>query len=148
MKAEKKVAANPAPAAFLSMPGSPEAREYFAEHPADLAKTWAENPHYVYFKVADAEGSVGALVAGRSVAVDPKVIPMGAAILITAEKPIVDASGNMTGMEKFTRIVLGQDTGAAIRGARMDIYYGDDVYAQIASSRAAVTGDAAILVAK
>jgi membrane-bound lytic murein transglycosylase A len=79
------------------------------------------NPRVVFFKERPAsnEGPLGAqglpLTAGRSIAVDPKSIPYGTPVWLVSS----GASVNLN------RLVLAQDTGAAITGAvRADYYVG------------------------
>ena len=46
------------------------------------------------------------------------------------------------------RLVLGQDTGAGIRGQRMDVYFGEDDVALAAAQAMTVQGDAWVLMPK
>lgn len=84
------------------------------------------DPSYVFFKtVADrplSEGPQGALgvplTPGRSVAVDPRVTPLGYPVYLSAPAP----AGSSISMQ---RLVFAQDTGGAIRGAvRADYFWG------------------------
>jgi peptidoglycan lytic transglycosylase A len=147
LAADHKLAAGPAPAS--SSPGNPKARAYFAAHPEDLNVYWSKNPHFVYFRqVAKAGGGKhGALTPGRSIAIDEAHVPMGALLYIRAQKPVV-SGGQITGWEPMQRIVLGQDTGAGIKGQRIDVYMGEDDYALAAAQAMSVQGDAFVLVAK
>ncbi len=143
--ADGKLPGGPAPQSH--QPGNPKARKYFSEHPTDLEVYWGKNPHFVFFKqVAKAGGGkMGALTAGRSVAIDEDNVPMGALLFLKAQKPVV-SGGAITGWEPMTRIVLGQDTGAGIKGARMDVYFGEDDYALAAAQAMSVQGEAWVLV--
>jgi membrane-bound lytic murein transglycosylase A len=130
-------------------PGNPKARAYFASHPADLNVYWGKNPHFVFFRRVDKAGGgkFGALIAGRSVAIDESQVPMGALLFVKAQRPVVE-NGQITGWQPFTRVVLGQDTGAGIRGQRMDMYFGDDDYALAAAQAMSVQGQAWVLMSK
>jgi membrane-bound lytic murein transglycosylase A len=84
------------------------------------------DPSYVFFKAVEArpdtEGPQGALgvplTAGRSVAVDPRVTPLGYPMFLSAPAP----AGSAISMQ---RLVFAQDTGGAIRGAlRADYFWG------------------------
>lgn len=84
------------------------------------------DPSFVFFKtVADrplTEGPQGALgvplTPGRSVAVDPRVTPLGYPVYLSAPAP----KGSAISMQ---RLVFAQDTGGAIRGAvRADYFWG------------------------
>ena len=98
-----------------------------AKPPARVAQgRLVSDPSYVFFKpVADrpaSEGPQGALgvplTAGRSVAVDPRVTPLGYPVFLSAPAP----SGSAIQVQ---RLVFAQDTGGAIRGAvRADYFWG------------------------
>jgi membrane-bound lytic murein transglycosylase A len=92
-------------------------------NPDKLPKLLAENPAYVFFRelpdgLAGPIGSLGiALTAGRSIAVDPQYVPLGAPVYLATTKP------NST--EQLNKLVLAQDTGSAIKGpARADYFWG------------------------
>lgn len=140
----------PPPGPELSMPGNPKARRYFAQHPAELNAYWARNPHFVYFKKVQKAGGgkLGALTPGRSIAVDTDTVPMGAVLWISTKRPTVGADGQVSGSEPFSRVVLGQDTGAGIKGARIDVYFGEDDYALAAAQAMSAQGEAYVLLAK
>lgn len=139
----------PGPPPPSTRPGNPKARAYFAAHPRDLAIYWGKNPHFVFFKPAKAAGSgrFGALTAGRSLAVDASQVPMGALLYIRAQKPVVQ-SGQVTAWQPMDRLALGQDTGAGIQGARIDVYFGSDETAVAAAQSLSVRGDAFVLVGR
>jgi membrane-bound lytic murein transglycosylase A len=145
--ADHKLPAGPPPPSHA--PGNPKARAYFAAHPADLDVYWGRNPHFVFFRGVQKAGGgkYGALVAGRSVAVDEARVPMGALVYVRAQKPVVD-NGTITAWQPMTRLVLGQDTGAGIRGQRMDVYFGEDDVALAAAQAMTVQGDAWVLIWK
>jgi membrane-bound lytic murein transglycosylase A len=91
-----------------------------------MAGRLLSDPSYVFFKtVADrphTEGPQGALgvplTPGRSVAVDPRVTPLGYPVFLSAPAP----AGSSISMQ---RLVFAQDTGGAIRGAvRADYFWG------------------------
>jgi membrane-bound lytic murein transglycosylase A len=130
-------------------PGNPKARAFFATHPGELERYWGRNAHFVFFKRAAAAGSgqFGALVAGRSVAVDVERVPMGALLFVRAYRPVV-TNGAVTGWAPLQRVMVAQDTGAGIRGQRMDLYFGEDAYAQVAAQTMSLQGDAWVLMSK
>jgi membrane-bound lytic murein transglycosylase A len=146
--ADNKLPAGPAPASHA--PGNPKARAYFAAHPADLDVYWGKNPHFVFFRSVEKAGGgkYGALVAGRSVAVDESRVPMGSLLFVRAQKPSIDNTGAIIGWQPMTRVVLAQDTGAGIRGQRMDVYFGEDDLALAAAQAMTVQGDAWVLMPK
>lgn len=111
-------------------------RGLLARHEVSAAriKSWVErnpkagrellwyNPSYVFFRevsrVPADKGPLGAMnrsiTAGRSIAVDKNVVPLGAPVWL--EK---------AGRDPIRRLMIAQDTGSAINGAqRADIFYG------------------------
>ena len=97
------------------------------------------NPSYVFFRLLDlppAVGPLGAmerpLTAGRSLAVDPSVVPLGAAVWIR--------------VENMARLMVAQDTGSAIKGSRGDIFFGSGVEAGQRAGRLRHHGRAFLLL--
>lgn len=95
----------------------PAIREWCAAHPDDVADLLNHNPSYVFFRQIESEagGPIGAMgcpvTRGRSLAVDPDCIPLGAPVW-------VEAAGVRT-------LTVAQDTGSAIRGPqRGDLFCG------------------------
>lgn len=81
------------------------------------------NPSYVFFRELPAglPGPLGALgvpvTAERSVAVDPKFVPLGAPAFLSTTQP------NST--KPLKRLMMAQDTGGAIKGGvRADFFWG------------------------
>lgn len=103
--------------------GQKYVRRFCAEHPELARKLMAENKSYVFFRFAD-HPSLGAI--GRpltpmvSVAVDPKLLPLGSMMVLDAGIPRPDG----TGKRRVHGVVLAQDTGSAIKGARLDYFIG------------------------
>jgi membrane-bound lytic murein transglycosylase A len=140
--ADGKLAPGPPPPA--TQPGNPKARRYFAEHPGELDRYWARNPHFVFFRPSEGPaGPLGPLTPGRSIAVDPALVPLGSALLLCAHKPrVAPGAAVVSGWEPFCRLVVAADVGAGIRGpGRVDLYFGDDDYAQVAGVSTSVGGD-------
>ncbi len=100
-------------------------------NPRKLQQFMNANPSYVFFKEISAAGSgpIGtlgvALTAERSIAVDPRVIPLGVPVFLATTFP----GSN----QPLNRLMVAQDTGGAIAGAvRVDFFwgFGDDAGAQ------------------
>ena len=54
--------------------------------------------------------------------------------LVGGAQPLIDAKGEICEWRDFSRFVVNQDTGGAIRGpSRADIFWGSDDYAKIAA---------------
>jgi membrane-bound lytic murein transglycosylase A len=110
-------------------------RAWLAANPAEQASLLARNPSYVFFRFAEAAtGSLGVPVTpDRTLAADPRVYPKGALAFAVAERPVDATSG---AMRPFSRFVLDQDAGGAIRtSAHVDLYLGSGAYAENAAGR-------------
>lgn len=97
------------------------------------------NERYIFFRfVEKPTGSLGVPVtSGRTIATDPEYFPTGALAFIRLSKPVFDRDGNFTGQRvHFSRFVLNQDRGDAIRGpGRVDLFCGfGDTAAAIAET--------------
>ena len=100
-------------------------------HPLETRALLDENPSYVFFREvpppipgspdARIDGPIGTLgvplLAERTIAVDPRAIPLGAPVYLATTQPL-----SKTPLE---RLVMAQDTGGAIRGVvRADYFWG------------------------
>lgn len=98
-------------------------KEWARRNPAKLQQFMNANPSYVFFKElpGDLTGPIGTLgvplTAERSIAVDPRVIPLGVPVYLSTTFPNTKNALN--------RLMVAQDTGGAIGGAvRADFYWG------------------------
>ena len=103
-------------------------QRYLKERPEERDELFARNERYVFFRFVE-RGPLGSLdvplTAGRSLAADPAYFPKGAPAFMISQRPRVDGGGNFLGWQPFSRFVLNQDAGAAIRGPqRADLYFG------------------------
>jgi peptidoglycan lytic transglycosylase A len=109
--------------------------DYLHEHPEELSRVLSHNESYVFFKMED-EGPYGSLdepvTPGRSIATDKNFLPQGMLAFIVTEAPdFAGDSATPTAWEPYSRFVMNQDTGGAIKGSgRVDIYFGDDALAK------------------
>lgn len=92
-------------------------------NPDKLQDLLNSNPSHVFFRELPngLSGPLGALgvplTAGRSIAIDPKFIPLGAPVFLSTTWP--------NSPQPLNRLMLAQDTGGAIRGAvRADFFWG------------------------
>ncbi len=127
-------------------------RAYLAENPRERPDILARNPRYVFFK-EEPGGPVGCLsvelTPGRSIAMDQDVYPPGVPALIQSRKPVLGPRDEVKAWEDFSRLVLNQDTGDAIRGMnRVDIFWGGGRYAEAAAGRMKEPGRLYILLPK
>lgn len=127
-------------------------RRYLTENPGVLEEVLNYNPSYVFFRQVENGplGSLGVLLTpGRSVALDFKVFPKAALGFITCQKPLVNDQGDIIKWTEFSRFVLNQDSGAAIKGAgRVDIFWGSGPYAEVTAGHLKHNGDLYILIKK
>jgi len=100
-------------------------KSWAAANPKRLEELLNQNPSFVFFRELPlndpASGPVGALgvplVPGRSIAVDPRYVPLGAPVFLATTFPASTAP--------LARLVVGQDTGGAIRNpVRADFFWG------------------------
>jgi membrane-bound lytic murein transglycosylase A len=104
-------------------------KKYFKEHPEDMQKYFFYNKRYIFFKLSNKgnpRGSGGGeLLGGRSIATDKKVYPAGGLAFVKLRKPILNKENEIVKWKSFSRFVVDQDTGNAIRGkGRADFYFG------------------------
>ncbi|HPY35701.1 MAG TPA: MltA domain-containing protein [Smithellaceae bacterium] len=94
----------------------------------EILKIFSHNERYIFFRFAEGEpvGSLGEPVTpDRSIATDPEFFPQGALAFIRLRKPAFDEQGNILRRIEFSRFVLSQDKGSAIKGpARVDLFCG------------------------
>lgn len=126
-------------------------KKYLREHPEEAKDIFNYNERYVFFRLLEM-GPVGALnvpvTGGRTIAADPKVYPRGALAFIKTKKPLV-REGKLMGWIPFSRFVLSQDTGSAIKGAgRIDIFCGGGSEAEEVAGRLKETGELYFLIKK
>lgn len=122
-------------------------RAWGARNPQKLPALLNENPSYVFFRELPATGdgppgALGApLTAGRSIAVDPRAVPLGAPVFLATTEPNSSVPLN--------RLMVAQDTGGAIKGAvRADFYWGSGAEAAQQAGRMRQRGQMWVLLPK
>jgi membrane-bound lytic murein transglycosylase A len=127
-------------------------RKYLASHPETVNDALNYNPSYVFFRVLNGPplGNIQApLTPGRSLALDSGLFPKGALCFIACKKPVVNGKGEITGWTGFSRFIMNQDTGGAIKGAgRADIFWGNGEYAEVAAGYMKQEGELYMLLKK
>lgn len=98
-------------------------KQWARDNPSRLAEMLNSNPSYVFFRELPASnsGPIGALGVpvseGRSIAIDPAHVPLGAPVFLATSWPLSERPLN--------RLVMAQDTGGAIKGpVRVDFFWG------------------------
>ena len=100
-------------------------KAWIAASPDRRQELFNANPSFVFFREerisdpsAGPKGALGVpLTAGRSIAIDPTLLPLGAPVYLST----TEAGSEVP----LRRLMMGQDTGGAIRGAvRADFFFG------------------------
>ena len=126
-------------------------RAWCEANPERAAAIMAENRSYVFFALGRDSGTVSSLGAlGKpltplvSVATDPSLLPLGSVAALDLPLP-----GGEGGPESALRgLVLAQDAGSAIRGNRLDVYFGGDERARLQASGLRVRAGLYLLISK
>ena len=114
-------------------------------NPRRLNELLNANPSFVFFReLPDSGGGpIGALgvplTPGRSIAVDPRAVPIGAPVFLATTEPASD--------RPLARLVMAQDTGGAIKGAvRADFFWGFGAEAGAQAGRMRQKGEIWVLL--
>ncbi|MDR5652673.1 murein transglycosylase A [Ruixingdingia sedimenti] len=119
-------------------------RDYVRRNPAAGRALLLTNPSFVFFRRLDdlppESGPFGAMgrpvTGGRSIAVDPAHVPLGAPVWVEKDAP-----------GPLRRLMVAQDTGTAIKGAqRADIFYGTGMAAGEVAGRVRDGGRMVVLM--
>lgn len=132
-------------------------RIFLNAHPEKQEEIFATCPSYVYFKVSN-EPPLGSdlvpLTDNRSIATDTNhYLFKGALAFVEAKRPAnpydPKESCKPGDYRSFSRFYLDQDTGGAIKGkGRVDLYFGEDRYAEIAAYNTVQRGNLYFLLLK
>ena len=98
-------------------------KDWARRNPLKVQQFLNANPSYVFFRElpGDLPGPIGALgvplTAQRSIAVDPRVVPLGVPVYLATTWP--------NAVDPLDRLMVAQDTGGAIAGGvRADFFWG------------------------
>jgi membrane-bound lytic murein transglycosylase A len=126
-------------------------RGYLRSHPDKVNEILDQNQSYVFFRLdtGPSLGNIGVpLTPGRSIATDSKLFPKGALGIIVTQKPVIE-NNVITAWVPFTRFVLNQDTGGAIKGpGRVDLFFGQEPDAELIAGNMQQGGELYFLVRK
>jgi membrane-bound lytic murein transglycosylase A len=126
-------------------------RDWLIAHPEQAETIMARNGSYVFFRerpeLDPADGPIGAqgvpLTAGRSLAVDPRYIPLGAPVWLETSVPWPEGEGPLR------RLMVAQDSGGAIKGpVRGDVFWGAGARAEAIAGRMRGQGRCVVLLPK
>ena len=94
-------------------------RKWLNKNGAKAVENMRVNNRYIFHKIVDAEGPIGALgvplFAGRAMAVDKSFIPLGTILWLETDSPV----------GKLNKLIVAEDVGSAIKGPiRGDYFWG------------------------
>ncbi len=115
--------------------------QYIRENPAEGRELMRLNKSWIFFRVLEGDGPLGALEVPvrreSSVAADPRFVPLGAPVWLETDRR--EANG----------MWIAQDTGGAIKGAnRFDTFWGAGEDARLIAGGMSARGEALILLPK
>jgi membrane-bound lytic murein transglycosylase A len=119
-------------------------KQWLRENPQQAQGVLDLNQSYVFFRELTGEGPLGTqgvpLTPQRSIAIDPRFIPLGAPLWVDVVHPLQkDIS--------LQQLMIAQDTGGAIKGpARADIFWGFGPEAEAAAGHMKGEGDLFVLL--
>jgi len=128
-------------------------RRILAKRPEIVEEVLNYNPSYVFFRDLGEGPLLGSIntpiTPGRTLALDSRLFPAGAIAWIRTQKPKVNDKGEIVSWEVFSRFVMNQDTGGAIKGpGRADLFWGSGPYAELAAGHMRHEGELYILMKK
>ncbi len=119
-------------------------------HPKRARALMREDESFVFFREIrePTVGPLGAinvpLTEGRSLAADPKFVPLGAPVWVSSQTPPAAKGAPPTTLE---RLFVAQDTGGAIRGPnRFDLFLGSGDKARVVAGKTFCRGRAVVLL--
>lgn len=123
-------------------------KQWLRDYPEKAVDLLNANPSYVFFTLREdnVEGPIGSLnvplTPQRSIAIDPKVVPLGTPVWLTTNSP-----GDIESL--YQRLVIAQDTGGAIRGpVRGDLFWGHGSLAEQSAGIMKEKGSMLVLLPK
>ena len=123
----------------------PAIRNWMEENPVGAKSLMRKNKSFIFFKVSKNAGPTGSqgviLTATRSLAIDREFYPMGLPVWLNTTVP--------GSREKMQRLMVTQDTGAAIKGpVRADFFWGNGQQAAINAGLMKQRGEMYLLLPK
>ncbi len=133
------------------LPGEPiilrTMRAHLQKHPERERELLSRNQSYVFFQLLDggSMGTMGAPLTPRvSLATDPAVAPLGAAMVFEAARLPREGGGAAA----LAGLGLAQDTGGVIKGPRVDFFWGEGDRVERQAMRTNTSATVYFLVAK
>jgi membrane-bound lytic murein transglycosylase A len=129
-------------------------RHYLTTYPDDVKRVLYHNRSYVFFALEPIDehprGNLNVpLTPLRSIATDSLLFPKAGIAYLSADYPVFDEQWQQQGTQPFTRFVITQDTGGAIKGpGRVDLFWGHGRLAEESAGAQRSHGRLYFLVAK
>jgi membrane-bound lytic murein transglycosylase A len=126
---------------------APRIKSFVKQRPELARELLSADLSYVFFRLSDSGpyGSMGKLLTPMSsIAVDRRLVPLGAALAMSVPLP-VPKSGGPT---RLSGLMLAQDTGGAIVGNHVDLFCGSGQYAEFVSGRMKNPGQLHLLISR
>ncbi len=118
----------------------------------EIFEILSHNERYIFFRFVNKEpvGALGEPVTpDRTIAADMDYYPAGALAFIRLRKPVLDDDDHVISRTDFSRFVLNQDKGAAIKGpGRIDLFCGFGPKAQATAGSLKENGELYFLLIK
>ena len=143
---------------YITNKGINAQRDFLLKHPQKQEEIYATCPSYVFFKKTDHPplgNDMVSLTDNRSIATDTNYYKFkGLLSYIKTKRPRNEDIGTKDDCKQipykdYSRFYLDQDTGGAIRGkARVDLYFGEGPYAELAAYNTKERGDLYFLMLK
>lgn len=126
-------------------------KEWLYEHPQHAQAVMEQNDSFVFFKILQEDGPLGAqgvvLEPERSLAVDSRYIAYSVPVWLDSTYP--DETGGMLPPRPLQKLLIAQDTGSAIKGkVRGDVFFGFGIQAEWFASHMNQEGRYSILLPK
>ncbi len=114
-------------------------RKWLTEHPEKREEMLQHNPRFIFFCWGDEQNPKGsngvALTPGRSIAIDPSILPTGSIGFLQSRMPLQAEGEQQIHRKPLHRFVFPQDKGAAIKGSRrVDLFLGAGKDAEYAAN--------------
>ena len=141
---------------YISERSNAAQHKFLKENPHKEREIYSTCPSYVFFKVSDTPplgNDLVPLTDNRSIATDSSLYTFkGGLAFVSSRRPQgnqseEDAAAGKLKYKPYSRFVLDQDTGGAIKGkARVDMYWGEGEYASLAAHNSSHTGKIFFLI--
>lgn len=131
----------------------PAIQRYFDNNPEDMDRILHANERFIFFNWGKGDGPLGSsgepLTPMRSIAIDPESLPMGSIGYLITRKPVLNKENKVVDWKILHRFVFPQDSGSAIQGpGRVDFFWGNSQYAEMAAGRMKEKGKLYFLIKK